>query len=186
MHYFVGVITPITEEELDEENESDESYPENEAEELLERFNETAEIELKKVYLDAEQILDLKLTDEMSSNEIKELIKKNYGGKQRGKDKDGYYYCYFHNPNARWDWYEIGGRFDTHVNPSEKSNVNIVRKLHEHINFDGIITPDGQFHSDTGQYWSGSDDRYTDWDKQQKELLSEYLGHVIVGYNLHD
>lgn len=40
-----------------------------------------------------------------------EEIEEYEGGKNAGKDEKGYYYMSTYNPQSKWDWYEIGGRW---------------------------------------------------------------------------
>lgn len=55
-------------------------------------------------------------------------------------------YGYYHNPNAKWDWYSIGGRWNGKLNLKNGDKANIAPK--KDINFTDLPTSDKIRHSD--------------------------------------
>jgi hypothetical protein len=118
-----------------------------------------------------------------------------------GKEKSHY------NPDSKWDWWRIGGRWDGIISnigkyrESEdngfnfdpyhedvKNNSCLVRELKaNHLPF-AIITPDGEWHEKGQMGWWGvthnekEDDK---WNKELFESLKEYKDDLIVGVDCH-
>lgn len=92
--------------------------------------------------------------------------------------------CDTHNPNSKWDWYQIGGRWSGKLKikydevGEEEDYTSDWAKI-KHIDFspdeDGepfctyaVITANGQWHSPGEMHWfssSETDDEWEDWEK---------------------
>ena len=98
-----------------------------------------------------------------------------------------------YNPDSKWDWWVIGGRWDGWINGkeanSETVNDNIAtteQAIERDIIPHAIITPDGQWH-ERGQmgWWAILITEYEDWDAQAKEILSGHSGHRLIILDAH-
>jgi hypothetical protein len=98
-----------------------------------------------------------------------------------------------YNPDSKWDWYVIGGRWDgwihDRVNTSERLEDNTVtteeavaRNKIPHA----IITPDGQWH-ERGRmgWWASLLTENEHWDEEAKAIFARYPGHQVVIVDAH-
>ena len=94
-----------------------------------------------------------------------------------------------YNPDSKWDWYVIGGRWDGWINDRDTSNEavsdNIATTeavLERNRIPHAIITPDGQWHEHGQMGWWGI--MLTENDGYQSEarlLLGQFPGdHIII------
>jgi hypothetical protein len=98
-----------------------------------------------------------------------------------------------YNPDSKWDWYVIGGRWDGWINGKETSGDHLENNkattgqaLERGIIPHAIITPDGQWH-ERGKmgWWAIMITENEDWDTRAKELLSTYASHHVVILDAH-
>ena len=64
-------------------------------------------------------------------------------------DEKGLFAVHTYNPNGKWDWYEIGGRWDGFL----RGNAMIARTLRRQPNLKKLlphdfVTPDGEWHEE--------------------------------------
>lgn len=84
------------------------------------------------------------------------------------------------NPDAKWDWYTIGGRWDNDI----PNNHCKVTELPEDYSTFAVITPDGVWHSDGDVGWFANvtgDGKEYDFDK----IVSHYGGYDCVLVDCH-
>ncbi len=98
-----------------------------------------------------------------------------------------------YNPDSKWDWYVIGGRWDGWINGRETSGETVNDNLAttEAVLERGriphaIITPDGEWH-EAGQmgWWGIMLTENDDYLSEAKLLLSQYPGHHIIILDAH-
>jgi DNA-binding transcriptional MerR regulator len=108
-----------------------------------------------------------------------------------------------YNPDSKWDWYRVGGRWDGWITGNEQSSEGgfnfgaqhetlenntacteqvIAREMIPHA----IITPDGQWH-ERGQmgWWANLLTENETWDSDAKAILACYPGHHVVIVDAH-
>jgi hypothetical protein len=98
-----------------------------------------------------------------------------------------------YNPDSKWDWYVIGGRWDGWINGKETSGESvadntapteqaIARGKIPHA----IITPDGEWH-ENGQmgWWAILLTENENWDSDARAILTTYSGHRLVIVDAH-
>jgi len=108
-----------------------------------------------------------------------------------------------YNPNSKWDWYVIGGRWDGWVTGNEQSSDNgynfgpqhqtvanniagteeaIERGVIPHA----IVTPDGHWY-ERGRlgWWAALITENEDWEAQAREILAAYPGHRFLILDAH-
>lgn len=80
-------------------------------EEQLEPFDERLEVDEYKVYLTEKEVTSMR--DHYQVKTDSTLVEKmeEWNGDKGGKDKKGIYYLTTYNPNSKWDWYQLGGRW---------------------------------------------------------------------------
>ena len=98
-----------------------------------------------------------------------------------------------YNPESKWDWYVIGGRWDGWINDRDTSNNavsdNIATTeavLERNKIPHAIITPDGEWHEQGQMGWFGI--MLTENDAYQSEarlLLGQFPGHHIIILDAH-
>ncbi len=83
-----------------------------------------------------------------------------------------------YNPNAKWDWYSVGGRWDGELITADgQCNRARVKDVlfSEMSDFStyAVITPDGEWHSSGTVGWFGvsseSEDEYDKWEREYKQ-----------------
>lgn len=98
-----------------------------------------------------------------------------------------------YNPNGKWDWWSLGGRWDRMVNDDfSKANPYDISHTHQlegnvstprflidhHIIPYAIVTPDGHWHEE--EDWKG-----WEWKDTVRSILSENLDTQVVGVDCH-
>lgn len=134
-------------------------------------------------YLKTEFPLKLKMTDEeLYQNEIE------------GYDPDeispegGVYSTY--NPKSKWDWYELGGRWQGMIKTKDGKSVDEAIKS-EIANLDEICTfavlKDGEWY-ERGKmgWWAIVSDEDAEWEVKQKELIASLPDDAFISiYDCH-
>ena len=98
-----------------------------------------------------------------------------------------------YNPDSKWDWYVIGGRWDGWINDRDISNNSVSHNiatteaaLERNRIPHAIITPDGEWHEQGQMGWFGI--MLTENDAYQSEarlLLGQFPGHHIIILDAH-
>jgi hypothetical protein len=108
-----------------------------------------------------------------------------------------------YNPDSKWDWYRIGGRWDGWITGNEQSSddgfnfdgrhetvanniATIKQALKRNVIPHAIITPDGEWH-ERGQmgWWAMLLTENGNWDSDAKKILARYPGHRLVIVDAH-
>ena len=98
-----------------------------------------------------------------------------------------------YNPDSKWDWFVIGGRWDGWINDLDTSCESLADNTaltEEVIARDkiphAIITPDGQWH-ERGQmgWWAMLLTENENWEQEARALLASYPGHRVVIVDAH-
>lgn len=98
-----------------------------------------------------------------------------------------------YNPDSKWDWYVIGGRWDGWINDKETSGESvadntattdqaIARGKIPHA----VITLDGEWH-ENGQmgWWAVLLTENENWEPDARAILARYPGHRLVIVDAH-
>jgi hypothetical protein len=98
-----------------------------------------------------------------------------------------------YNPDSKWDWYVVGGRWDGWINDRETSAELVTDNLattEQALARDkiphAIVTPDGEWNEQGQMGWWGmllTENEH--WDEQAKALFAQYPGHRIVIVDAH-
>ncbi len=148
MHFPLAVIT-------DEDTQYDE---------LLERYYENLPAE-KMLYMTREDAIDFGrnlLNKKATKEDCYQAVAQSFDKDMI--DEEGNLY-YMSNPNAKWDWYEVGGRWYNLIRMKNGVKVNscMVKDIDTNefgktVNTFAVITPDGEW------YECGKDKR--DWNEK--------------------
>jgi hypothetical protein len=132
----------------------------------------------------------------------------DWTGLAGGFDAEGLFVWSRYNPRARWDWWEIGGRWHGVVQGHEvieqqanldaggpldrtghlAHNMVQVMDLDPGTDFFAILTPDGEWYERGRMGWFGfvQDEKpQRDWEAIRSEILSAYPRCYIVGIDCH-
>jgi hypothetical protein len=112
-------------------------------------------------------------------------------------------YMTTYNPNSKWDWWVIGGRWDGVIRSLEsiddgiggfnfgpeyhmlERNTIVLRDI-EDVTPYTIITPDGKWHARGEMGWFGmSSHDKDDWEDVVKEIYELYSENIAVGVDCH-
>lgn len=100
------------------------------------------------------------------------------------------------NKNAKWDWWEIGGGWDSMLKDSWKDESHRYRngKLAHIDDLDldrlpipfAIVTPDGTWHAQGDMTWFGRMSKLDEeWESKAKAILSENKDCILVVVDCH-
>lgn len=96
---------------------------------------------------------------------------------------------YSYNPDAKWDWWEIGGRWDGLLRHNAMNAAKLVasKKFDELVPF-AVLTPDGEWHEQGRMGWFGhaqNEKESAAWKKEVTEVLKHHADSVAVACDLH-
>ena len=126
---------------------------------LLAPYDESLEVEPYLKLTNDEVIIKAKEIYDDNNYSEKELIKNYADDYGYIILNDGLYSTY--NPNSKWDWYEIGGRFSKRLELTEEGRVYTASKCEKEYNID--IDVDLREDSDFMRYVNSAPIRYIKW-----------------------
>ena len=126
---------------------------------LLAPYDESLEVEPYLKLTNDEAIIKAKEIYDDNNYSEKELIKNYADDYGYIILNDGLYSTY--NPNSKWDWYEIGGRFSKRLELTEEGRVYTASKCEKEYNID--IDVDLREDSDYMRYVNSAPIRYIKW-----------------------
>jgi DNA-binding transcriptional MerR regulator len=98
-----------------------------------------------------------------------------------------------YNPNSKWDWYVIGGRWDGWINDRDSSQEAVadnIASTSEAVQRNRIphalLTPDGEWH-EHGQmgWWGVMLTENEGWDADARAILAGYPDHNVLILDAH-
>lgn len=118
--------------------------------EAMQPFDEELEVKPWKRYLDAGEIAAMAKHYRVRKTSIRKLAgcMEDWCGGKGGVDAKGLFVIHTYNPNGKWDWYEIGGRWNGFM----PGNVMLARTLLKSPRLAKLLphdflTPDGKWHA---------------------------------------
>jgi hypothetical protein len=98
-----------------------------------------------------------------------------------------------YNPDSKWDWYVIGGRWDGWINDKETNSETVADNIASTADAlrrnkipHAIITPDGQWHEHGQMGWWGTLITENDgWESEAKALLARYPDCNVLILDAH-
>ena len=100
---------------------------------------------------------------------------------------------YWQNPNARWDWYVIGGRWGGQLRLKGGGVGNVAKVsdvVADGLRTHAVVTPDGKWHEVGRMGWFGvsseTDEEADDWIRRFAErFIAPYPDYTIVIVDCH-
>jgi len=94
-----------------------------------------------------------------------------------------------YNPNSKWDWYQVGGRWDGMISKDNYLPVSeyILKLKEENIGMFALVTPEGEW-IEKGKmgWWAIVSDRNENWDEIFMGVLEKYKNnHIIIQLDCH-
>lgn len=163
----------------------------------LQPFDEDLEVEPYHDYLDASEIQRMAERYRIPPTALPALARKmeDWRGREGSVDAHGLYALTTYNPDGKFDWYEIGGRWDGYIKGS-RHNVISAKALHRSPRLRKCLpyylaTPDGRWleHEDAPLFGAPatSTQRRSErrWLTQVRRVLKQYIHCKVVCVDIH-
>jgi hypothetical protein len=157
-------------------------------------FGESFEVAPWKRYLDDGEIAAMAKCYGTRPDDLAELARQmeDWNGGTGGVDRKGLHAVLTYNPTAKWDWYEIGGRWDRFLPRNSMTARSLLRsaKLKKLVPHD-FVTPDGEWHTRSRYVSTGwLSGRFVEknrerWLEEFKFALGSYPDHRVVSVDRH-
>ena len=148
--------------------------------EALAPFDQELAVEPYREHLDHTGVRMMAKHYDIAPANLHALSKKmeDWNGQKGAVDREGLYSLSTHNPDGRWDWYEIGGRWNGHIPHARKNsmragtlaNAPYLKSCLPYL----ILTPEGEWIEHERYYVS------SDWKDVQKEAMDEEEWLLLV------
>lgn len=100
-------------------------------------------------YLGCEEAKRLEKVDPADEDAVFEEVKREYEG---SLNVDGDYVSTY-NPNSKWDWYEIGGRFCGELIPKKRGHYHVDEAKAGEIDWNAMFTIDPEEEKERSEFW---------------------------------
>lgn len=177
-HFVVGVILPkdIKDDEI-----------RGSIERQLDRYDENKQVEPYRVELDEGAITMMAEFYKIDPTDLPALAAKmQHWSGNPGEVEDGKLYRLTrYNPDSKWDWWEIGGRWRGALNGQDIAPIS---ELEPDAQFYALVTPSGEWHAKGRMGWFGMSQSEQDpdrWAAERAELLSGHADHLIAVVDCH-
>ena len=160
----------------------------------LRHFGDDYEVEPWERYIDESEIEAMAKHYGVSRLDLDKLagLMEDWNGGTGLVKKDGLYARLTYNPNGKWDWYEIGGRWDGMLSNNTALARSLLRspRLEKLLPHD-YLTPDGKWHAkaefiSTG--WMQGHMVHTPegrWMKAFRRALKRWPDHRVICVDRH-
>ena len=176
-HFLTGVILP---KEVDEEDAEDA------VERALAPYDENIEVAPYRTYIEGYGLE--RMRDHYKIETLAECAErvKDWSGRPGGIDEKGLYYLSRYNPASKWDWWEVGGRWDGAL-CRKGTNITSVAKAKLEACF-ALVPPDGEW-IERGEmgWWAivANEKSEAEWTEIVRDLAKRYADHLIVAVDCH-
>jgi hypothetical protein len=166
--------------------------------EALAPFDEELEVEPYRVHFSHGEVRMMAEHYRIDPADLHALVRKmpDWTRREGGVDRFGLYYSTTSNPDGRWDWYEIGGRWNGYIPRAANNNIlaGILAKA-RHLRdclpcF--VLTPKGRWLERERYYVSKESKRVKQeklndrqWLKRVREVLLEWPNCRVVCVDIH-
>lgn len=171
---------------------------------LLERFSDEKRVEAYKGYVKGQKLQQMAEFYGLPETDLPALashLKGYYGADEAGVDEGGLYYISTRNPQGRWDYWVIGGRWDGVIQGKSRNtkgrsnygpeheqlqyNICPVRELPADVLPEWILTPDGKWYEQEMRSLYPTPQENEAWRKVVQPLLEQYQDCFAVGVDCH-
>jgi hypothetical protein len=94
-----------------------------------------------------------------------------------------------YNPHAKWDWYQLGGRWSRIFKGNAVTMKTLLKRLKKGTDAPySFITPDGVWHAKGEMGWWGistGDKEEREWLDECRAIFAQYPKHTVLLYDLH-
>ena len=95
-------------------------------------------------------------------------------------------YLSTYNEASKWDWYEIGGRWQGELSENNSPDVEFVRDIRKEFEPFAFVTPDYEWHERARMgWWATTTDDNDGFAEEWKSALKTYNNHVAVLLDCH-
>lgn len=162
----------------------------------MEPFDEALEVEPYRIHFNYEEVQRMAKFYNIDPADLHALAAKmeDWTNHEGGVDRQGLYQLTNFNPDGRWDWYEIGGRWDGYI-PGAEDNVIPAGKLMNDPQLKNrlpyfVLTPDGEWLEHERFYIVNGDmktERFDDeaWLAEVRNALQQWPTHDVVVVDIH-
>jgi hypothetical protein len=173
---------------------------------LLAPYDEKLAVVPYKVYLDQENIEHMASHYKTSADDLAALARhmRNWCGNEGGVDERGLYRLSTYNPQSKWDWWVIGGRWNGKVRSAPRNdetgfnfgseyhqlpeNMLPVKELQTPLSCFALVTPDGVWHEqgEMGMFGMVANEKEEEvWQREVAEILQKHQSDILVGVDCH-
>lgn len=171
-------------------------------------FDEDRAVRPYKLHLSANSVAEMARHYNIPETDHAGLIAKmnDWLGYSGGKDHLGFYAMSSNNPDGKWDWYEIGGRFNGRIR-----GIEIPRPEHSPVSIDAntisasellqsgtlskrlpfaVVTPHSLWIErtsfiSTSTGWYVREEKIRSWQQRISRILRTFLDHRVVCVDAH-
>jgi hypothetical protein len=174
----------------------------------LQPFDEDLQVPPYKLHLSASTLTAMAQHYKCSETDHAALIEKmpDWLGYPGGQDHLGIFALQSHNPNGRWDWYEIGGRYNGRIRGSQspkpfqnfpdlEANTLTTSRLLRSRGFAdrlpfAVVTPHSQWVErssfvTTSSGWYVQEEPIAKWTERVRTILTTFADHRVVCVDAH-
>lgn len=160
----------------------------------MQPFSDDVEVPPYKAYLDPVEIAVMAKHYRLRKSDLKKLAQRmdDWRGEPGGLDDRGLFAIRTCNPKGKWDWYEIGGRWNgwTRRNVVDAKSL-LARKGLKKILPACMVTPGGSWHehekfvSEGWAKWHVDRKKPGAWLREVKAQLATYHDHRVACVDMH-
>jgi hypothetical protein len=159
-------------------------------------FDESLEVPPYRDYVDAAELGRMSAHYCIPATDLSALASRieDWRSRPGGVDSRGLYAITTLNPSGRWDWYQIGGRWDGFIPGSRRNVIRVATLLKDDrlcrcLPYQ-IVTPDGRWLEDENASWftpptDADREREARWYARVRDVLASYPGHRVVCVDVH-
>lgn len=171
-------------------------------------FDEEVKVSLYKLHLSANNVAAMARHYELPDTDHAALLKRmpDWMGCTGGKDRLGLYALSSHNPDGKWDWYEIGGRYNGRIRGNQRprpfqrtsdveTNTIVASELlcsndfSERLPF-AVVTPHSEWIEQssfvcTMSGWYVREEPRRRWQQRVRRILRTFADHRVVCVDTH-
>jgi hypothetical protein len=159
------------------------------ADQMLAPYDEELEVERYAVAFSDNDVERMRKYYQLPDASLEKLALKmmDWCGDEGFVENGTLYHWSTYNPESRWDWWEIGGRYSGRLN--DEDNIVPVSELGQHWKAPfAVVSKNGEWHQRADMHWFGittneqSDER---WKAECSEIFSGHQDCMIVVCDLH-
>jgi hypothetical protein len=161
-------------------------------------FEEALTVEPYRIHFDHSEVQWMSAYFNIPPANLHELAKRmpDWTGDPGGVDREGLYRLAAFNPDGRWDWYEIGGRWGGYI-PHSRGNALKAKTLANAAYLKDclpyfVLTPDGEWLEHERYYVAGDLESVKteqlkdgEWLAIVRETLLRWPDHRVVCVDIH-